>query len=258
MRFVSLPRSGLHALAIDTCLSIRNMGFSRPLKENWCYMLTNMFLKVAFVGAEWVMWLLLILSFTSIGIIADRLLYFWRNSKETEDLNNRLPEMFQAGDIKGVWELVSHSETVAGSVVAAGLQAIRRGPEVCSEAMQSIKLRLKGELDTRLGILGTIGSNAPFIGLTGTVLGVIKAARDLSSQQSSDANAVMAGVFEALIATAVGLFVAIPAVMAYNYFQRRVKTSLTQIDSLSHLVLTAAYPQARRAASPPTPETVRS
>jgi biopolymer transport protein ExbB/TolQ len=90
--------------------------------------------------------------------------------------------------------------------------------------------------------LGTIGSNAPFIGLMGTVLGVIKAAHDLAGQESNpDPNAIMGGVFEALIATAVGLFVAIPAVVAYNYFQRRVRASVAQIDSLAHLVLASVH-----------------
>lgn len=225
-------------------------------------MLTTMFLKVAFIGAEWVMWLLLALSFLSIGIIADRWFYFWKHSDENDKLNNSLPELFRAGDFKSAWEMVANSETVAGAVVAAGLQSLRRGADVCSETMQSIKLRMKGDLDSRLGLLGTIGSNAPFIGLTGTVLGVIKAANDLSAKagESADPNAIMAGVFEALIATAVGLFVAIPAVIAYNHFQRKVKSALTEVDSLAHLVLAAAHNAPRRTAAPtpPTPETARA
>lgn len=224
-------------------------------------MLTHMFLKIAFVGAEWVMWLLLGLSFLSIAIIADRWFYFWKQADETNKLNSSLPELFRAGDFKSAWQLVSNSETICGAVVAAGLQSIRRGADACSETMQSIKLRMKGELDSRLGLLGTIGSNAPFIGLTGTVLGVIKAANDLSAKagESADPNAIMAGVFEALIATAVGLFVAIPAVVAYNHFQRKVRASLTDVDSLAHLVLAAAHSAPRRSASPPpTPEPPRS
>jgi biopolymer transport protein ExbB len=114
--------------------------------------------------------------------------------------------------------------------------------------MLSAKSRLKGKLDARLAVLGTIGANAPFIGLLGTVLGIIKAATDIL-KETGDPTAVMKGVFEALVATAVGLFVAIPAVIAYNYFQRQVKGTLAQVDSLAHLVLTTV--SAERRASPP-------
>src|SRR5436190_14574515 len=187
---------------------------------DWCalegtaHMLTNLFLRIAFIGAEWVLWVLLALSFVSIGIIVDRFLYFRSNFSDDEHLAAQLPEFLRAGDIKGAWELASASDSVAGKVMTAGLQTMRRGAEACSEAMQSAKARFKGQLDSRLSVLGTIGANAPFIGLLGTVLGVIKAANDLNgASNAADPNAVMGGVFEALIATAVGLFVAIPAVI---------------------------------------------
>jgi biopolymer transport protein ExbB len=154
--------------------------------------------------------------------------------------------------------LVANSEGVGGAIVAAGLKAMRRGPDSCNEAMQSVKARLRGELDARLSILGTIGANAPFIGLMGTVLGVIKAAHDLTGTQSgTDPNAIMAGVFEALIATAVGLFVAIPAVIAFNFFNRKVRAAMSQIDSLAHLVLAYVHAADRRAASPEPPQAAR-
>jgi biopolymer transport protein ExbB len=91
--------------------------------------------------------------------------------------------------------------------------------------------------------LGTIGANAPFIGLLGTVLGIVKAAHDMAvnsgTADAANPNAVMSGVFEALVATAVGLCVAIPAVVAFNLLQRRVRTTNAQVDSLAHLVLSS-------------------
>ena len=106
-------------------------------------------------------------------------------------------------------------------MVAAGLIALRNGPHAAAEAMLSVKARMRPALDANLSILATIGSNAPFVGLMGTVLGIIKAAHELTAEAAnSSPNAVMSGVFEALVATAVGLFVAIPAVVAYNLFQR--------------------------------------
>ena len=108
----------------------------------------------------------------------------------------------------------------------------------------------KGLLDARLAVLGTIGANAPFIGLMGTVLGVIKAAADMKTQAGTDPGALMAGVFRALIATAVGLFVAIPAVVSYNYFLRQVRVAMAQVDSLAHLVLANVHAAEHRSNTP--------
>ncbi len=106
--------------------------------------------------------------------------------------------------------------------------------------MLSQKAQEKLRLERNLAILGTLGNNTPFIGLFGTVLGIIKASHDLTASQAGGgaaATAVMSGVFEALVATAVGLLVAIPAVVGYNFFQRRVRATVANIDSLAHLVL---------------------
>jgi biopolymer transport protein ExbB/TolQ len=218
-------------------------------------LLTGLFLRIAFIGAEWVLWLLLILSFVSVGIIVDRLLYFRSNLDEDEQLNAQLPEYLRSGDIKGAWELTSASDSVAGKVLTAGLQTMRRGSDACGEAMQSAKARFKGLLDARISVLGTIGANAPFIGLMGTVLGVIKASHDLSAK---DPDKIMAGVFQALVATAVGLFVAIPAVVAYNYFQRKVRSAMSQIDSLAHLVLANVHAAEHRGSGSQVPQSAKA
>ena len=120
--------------------------------------------------------------------------------------------------------------------------------------MLSAKARERGRIDAHLNVLATIGSNAPFVGLLGTVLGIIKAARDLSA--SSGASAVMSGVFEALVATAVGLFVAIPAIVAYNIFQKKVRRTFSQVDTLSHLVLANIRPEWNQGAQLP-PQTAQ-
>lgn len=114
--------------------------------------------------------------------------------------------------------------------------------------MLAAKARMRPIVDARLSILATIGSNAPFVGLLGTVLGIVKAAHDLSGggTGTGDPNAVMAGVFEALVATAVGLFVAIPAVVAFNLLQRRVRNTMANVDSLAHLVLANVRVETRK------------
>jgi biopolymer transport protein ExbB len=96
-------------------------------------------------------------------------------------------------------------------------------------------------MEKHLGILGTLGNNCPFIGLFGTVLGIIKAFADLSHNQAGGAAVVMAGIAEALVATAVGLMVAIPAVVAYNIFQGRVRRTLGRVDAMAHLILARSH-----------------
>lgn len=97
-------------------------------------------------------------------------------------------------------------------------------------------LERKAELEKGLTVLASLGSNAPFIGLFGTVLGIIQAFGTLS-EGSSAMNAVMFAIAEALVATAVGLFVAIPAVLAYNAFNRRIRNILQDCESLKETYL---------------------
>ncbi len=219
-------------------------------------MLTQLFLKLTYVGAEWVLWILLLLSIISIALMVERWLYFLRTRVDADELGARLDEQLRARNLQGAWQLVkdNHTYSIESAVVAAGLIALRNGAQAAAEAMLSVKARMRPSLDANLSILATIGSNAPFIGLMGTVLGIIKAAHELTSEAAaSSPNAVMSGVFEALVATAVGLFVAIPAVVAYNLFQRSVRKRIAQTDSLAHLILSTARIDARATAAAPAP-----
>jgi biopolymer transport protein ExbB len=213
-------------------------------------MLTQLFLKLTYVGAEWVLWILLLLSIVSIALMVERWLYYFRTAVDGDELSARLDEQLRARNLQGAWQLVkdNHTQSIETAVVAAGLIALRNGAASASEAMQSVKAQMRPALDQNLSILATIGSNAPFIGLMGTVLGIIKAAHELTAEAAaSSPNAVMAGVFEALVATAVGLFVAIPAVVAYNLFQRRVRKRMAQVDALAHMILSTARIESRPA-----------
>jgi len=213
-------------------------------------MLTSLFLRLAYVGAEWILWVLAVLSIVSIALIVERWLYFLRTRTSGDELASQLHEQLRARNLQNAWQLVkdNHADCIEHAVVAAGLVSLRNGPQACSEAMQSVKARMRPQLDANLSILATIGNNAPFIGLLGTVLGIIKAAHELTGDGvQNNPNAVMSGVFEALVATAVGLFVAIPAVVAYNLFQRRVRKRMAEVDSLAHLILSTL----RYESSPP-------
>ncbi|WP_029522726.1 MotA/TolQ/ExbB proton channel family protein [Persephonella sp. KM09-Lau-8] len=110
--------------------------------------------------------------------------------------------------------------------VAVVIERLIAIPRIEKNMMDYDPISLKLALEKRLGILATFGNNAPFIGLFGTVLGIIQAFHDLGRASEFGVRVVMEGISEALVATAMGLFVAIPSVIAYNYFVRRVKKIL--------------------------------
>jgi biopolymer transport protein ExbB len=111
------------------------------------------------------------------------------------------------------------------------------GAIAAEKAMAGTAVAEKMKMERGLAFLATVGSNAPFLGLFGTVLGIIKAFHDLSVNTSEASEAVMAGISEALVATAVGLMVAIPAVVLYNMFNRWVKGRVSRSESLADLFL---------------------
>jgi biopolymer transport protein ExbB len=127
-----------------------------------------------------------------------------------------------------LWVLVTMSVIAVGVMIERALVFAQIGKTY--KTMDYYTLRLS--LEARLGILATFGNNAPFIGLFGTVLGIIQAFHTIGSSNAFDVQPIMQGISEALIATATGLFVAIPCVIAYNYFLRRLKVILTLKEAL--------------------------
>ncbi|MFB6265119.1 MAG: MotA/TolQ/ExbB proton channel family protein [Bradymonadaceae bacterium] len=191
-------------------------------------------------GAGWVLWLLFALSIGSVVVVIERWLFFRRKSADVEALAAELDCHLGDGDVEGALDAIRPMNSVGASVVRAGLKLADRGPEAVDRAMESAKAIERKDLQDRLAYLGTLGNNAPFIGLFGTVIGVILAFEELGKQAGSAGMAsagVMGAVSEALVATAVGIGVALPAVAAHNYFQRRIAVLLDDADTLSNLVL---------------------
>jgi biopolymer transport protein ExbB len=201
--------------------------------------LTERILGFTLLGSEWVLWLLIGLSLLSVAIMVERGIFLAAGRVDFESLGKELLSFLKDGDAAGARKALGGQRAPESQVAAAGLEQYDRGAEAMSEAMASVKSRLRLDLERNLGVLGTLGNNAPFIGLFGTVLGIIKAFADLAHNQTGGAAAVMSGISEALVATAVGLMVAIPAVIAYNYFQGRVRGSLGRVDAMAHLILSA-------------------
>ena len=142
--------------------------------------------------------------------------------------------------VDSVSAALATSDSMESEVVRAAAKVASGGTEAVEKAVQSTIDRRRLEYEQWLFVLGTLGNNAPFIGLFGTVLGIIRAFADLAAANkagaSSTAGYVMAGISEALVATAVGLFVAIPAVLAFNIFQRLLKRVIGRSNALGNAI----------------------
>lgn len=195
------------------------------------------FLGFAMLGAEWVMWVLAALSLFSIAIMIERAIFFFGQRPDISGLVEDLRKLLGAGDIEGARQRVSGMKGIAAEVATDALREAERGPEAVDEIAASAMIRQRLLLERNLAFLGTVGNNAPFVGLFGTVIGIILAFHELSLNTQGGASTVMAGISEALVATAAGLLVAIPAVAGFNVFQRRIKTILGDADAVVHVLL---------------------
>ena len=200
-------------------------------------MLVKTLLNFTLLGAEWVLWLMIVLSVVSLAMAVERIVFFASNKFDADAIAPRFNALLVAGDIAGARKLLEDNPSIESTIALAGLDDMGRGVGAVEETVQATAERLRKRLDRNLVFLGTVGSNAPFIGLFGTVLGIIKAFKDLASNTSEGSQAVLAGISEALVATAVGLLVAIPAVIAFNYFNKKVKGVLTNANALTHAIL---------------------
>ncbi len=215
-------------------------------------------------GAGWVMWLLIGLSVLSVAIMLERGWFYWTLRDDIGKLARELRDVLRSGDLEAARKRLEASPSAEAAVVLAGLLEADRGPKSAEEAMQGAAALQRMKLERRLAFLGTLGNNAPFIGLFGTVIGVVDAFEALGQQSPTVAAAtaaagmapqeVMKSIAEALVATAVGLAVAIPAVAFYNWFQRHSKAILANTEALSGVLLAHLVAEDRTRLSKPTPE----
>jgi|UniRef100_A0A7C5ENJ4 biopolymer transport protein ExbB len=207
--------------------------------------LTRMLLNLTLGGSAWVLGLLLVLSLASVAVMLERAWVFYRHRFPQTSFLSDLEPLLLREQWEEAADLCRKSAALEAKVLLAGLGQVDRGREAVQEAMEAERIKVSLLLEKHLSFLGTLGANAPFIGLFGTVLGIIHAFKDLSLAEGGGGPAVMAGIAEALVATAVGLLVAIPAVVMYNLFHRRLHVVLERSRHLSQLLLTYLAPEAR-------------
>jgi len=191
----------------------------------------------ALLGAGWVLWLLVILSILCVAISLERVYYLVRDGTNGTGLQAAMDGYLANGDAGVLRQQVNKLSGFEARVLGAGLEVADLGADASMKAMSGTATAEKLRMERGLAFLATVGSNAPFLGLFGTVLGIIQAFHDLAINTSEASEAVMAGISEALVATAVGLMVAIPAVVLYNLFTRWVKGRLARSASLADLLV---------------------
>jgi biopolymer transport protein ExbB len=198
---------------------------------------------VQVLRSSWVIVLMLLLSIVVIAISIERWIYFQKTKLDSDAFMEKIKGFIVDGAYK---EAVEYCKTFKGNVAAVvryGLENRQFPREENDKLMEAKRMEERLNLDRYLDILGTLGNTSPFIGLLGTVLGIIKAFKDLASSAGGGPEVVMVGIAEALIATAAGLSVAIPAVIIFNVYMKKVKTISVEMDAVSKklLVLLANY-----------------
>ena len=192
--------------------------------------------RIASGGGGWILWLMLILSVVSIGIMLERLVFFVARREDVDALTDKLIKLLTVDDLEGAKALLGKSKSIEAAVMLPCVDWTPKGVEAFREVVDAELSKQKRQLERGTTFLGTIGNNAPFIGLVGTVLGVIQAFQQLGNQNKDAMGNVMVGIAEALIATGVGLFVAIPAVVAFNIVNRQIATVESNVGIMAKYV----------------------
>ncbi len=204
-------------------------------------MLAEKIISVAHYLDQVVLWILVILSIISVGMILDRLFTLRKVSAESNKVRIKIKAALQANSVDDFEQIARDTQSLEGRAASYALRHMKdAGTKGLEEVFNTYSLTERPELEKYLGFLATIGSNAPYIGLFGTVLGIMKAFNDLAQSTDAGQQTVMAGIALALIATAAGLFVAIPAVIFYNHFNKKVKSIFQSLEAVKELGLAYA------------------
>ena len=185
----------------------------------------------------WTLFVLLGASILSITVICFKSVEFWTKSKVTRSqFMHRLVEKIKKDRFEDVVDFCDTVDSPLAPVAKAGIIAFKENEGNIGESMEREIMIQTVKLEQFTTILGTLGSVAVYIGLFGTVLGIIRAFHDISKMGSGGISVVIGGVSEALIATAAGLFVAIPAVIAYNFFTKLIDKFIVNMEYCSSAV----------------------
>ena len=196
-------------------------------------MITTQVSIFAFHAARIILVLLLLLSLCSIAFFIERMLYF---NKHFLDRPSILPELEAADSLHDTISILDRYNTSETRIILKGLRQNHISEKSFIKIVTAYFYIEKENWERYSNFLGSVGSNAPFIGLLGTVLGILKSFADLGTAMSSGPQVVMAGISEALIVTAVGLAVAIPAVIFFNICKTKIKAGSVRVESIQNMI----------------------
>jgi biopolymer transport protein ExbB/TolQ len=217
-------------------------------------LLVENLMKLALLGAVWVMYLLVLLSVLSIATMVERWWFFRRNVERSTDLGDDLLQFVRKRDFEGAQKMLQGRKSIEAEVIGQAFPYLSSGTGSILNAVDSALAKRRKDMERGINFLGTLGSNAPFIGLFGTVIGVIEAFHFLGVGTDDAAMAnVMAGIAEALIATGVGLGVAIPAVVAFNVFQAKIGAVEASVEAVTKQLCAESDAMARAGGGAPQP-----
>lgn len=194
--------------------------------------------------AKAVVIILFIESAWSIGVMIDRLMAYSAARKQSRQFAPAVAGALREGKLDEAIKIADrYKKSHLAKVVVAGLQEFRAHQlsndipgediEASKRALERAEAIVQAEMKRGVSSLATIGSTAPFVGLFGTVVGIINAFKGISTEKSTGLGAVAGGISEALVATAIGLFVAIPAVMVFNYFTNKIESFNVEMGNSS-------------------------
>ncbi len=171
----------------------------------------------------WDMWLLLLISIVGLAVVIERLVFFASQHGDTKGLLRSIGQKIEQDDVEGAVKVCRSQRGMLPRILEFGLLRGEKNRADITDALSIALMEHLNSLERNLGIVGTIAVIAPFVGLFGTVLGIIRAFQDIALKGNSTPAVVAAGVSEALITTASGLIIAVIAVVFFNYFKTRIK-----------------------------------
>jgi biopolymer transport protein ExbB len=183
------------------------------------------------------LWLLVVLSVLSVAITVERVVFMFRNATDRPSLAALVGKFLNGGPASEFQTALVKLGGAEARVLAAGMEMAPNGPASVEKAMDGSAKAERLKMERGLSFLATVGSNAPFLGLFGTVLDILRAFHQLDMSSGETSTEVMGAIAGALVATATGLAVAIPAVVLYNALNRWVRGRLGRLDSVADLVI---------------------
>jgi biopolymer transport protein ExbB len=193
------------------------------------------FSMLAMTGVHWVLWLLVGIFILALGVTVERGIYLLTSKDDMRRLRRDLLVYLGRGDVVSARKRLEESPSFEARIAMAGLEGI--SPVGAEERLSAAAALARLEMERNVGFLGTVGTNAPFIGLLGTVMGVIRAFHGMSGPADTLFAPLMGQIAEALVATGLGLLVAVPAFILFNLFHSIIKTRLSQAEALGKDVL---------------------